>query len=449
MKYNGTLGQTWPLTTGNNDNPTITQGATTAFYCNTVPDRAPGGLANYLPYVVLTFKGTIVQAGTAGSAIPYDQLRQVLISSIDWITSWFGTVVSANHVQGTYLPIVEFVSGGYRFATRQFEPIPAAAGTYNFELDVAVPAAWCGVGELADNTMNLALLFQTSQLKINMAASSVLSGLSTAATLGSTTVRASAQLIPAPELILGTPIEWILEQTVAGATSPQVQIRGFGTDTLMTGVEQKGGVAWLGELTSLNGQPGVFTADNVTGYAFPWRNQNQTYHPQSIVADMLTALPDSRPQVFPAAVSGGDSEYTSYPYAGNTSNQSTTGSTATPSLKGLLAWIMVQLGNRAQLTNLQTADSDQSYFLNLSGSFSAGSHQILGAYARRFTKDMRMSWLGQVSKGGSNSLAAHVLGPNWQSAVSTAFQSDLKQRVPRTRHVTTADQMTYLPWQLA
>lgn len=447
MDINGTLSQSWPLTTGNNDNPTLTQGAATSFFCNTVPDRAPGGLAYYLPYVLLTITGNVVQSGTAGTAIAYDVLRQCVIDSIDWITWWGGTAVSANHVKGKWLPIVEFVSGGYGYAVRQPEIIPAAAGTYAFELTVAVPAASCAVGDLLANTSNLALLFQTSQLKVNVAPSTAITAVSAGSSLTSLAARASAKLVPSPELILGTPVEWIMEQTVAGASSYQVQIKGFGTDTLLTGVENKGGVAWLGELTSVNNQGGVFAAETVTGFAFPWRNQQQTYHPQALISDMLSVLPDRRPQVFPTDVSGGDSDATGYPYTAINNNDSTTGTNMTAA-KNLMAWIMVQLGAQAQLTNLQTADADQSYFLNLNTTFSAGSHLILGGYARRWTQAQRMNWIGQVSKGGSNSLAAHCLGANWQSVVNRALGSDLKQRIPRGRHITTADQMTYLPWQL-
>lgn len=448
-RKNATGSQSWPLTTGSNNAPTLTPGVATSFYCNTVPDRAPGGLAYTLPYALLTLVGTVTQSGTIGTAIPYDILRQCIIDSIDWITAWHGTVVSSNHVKGKWLPIVEFVSGGYGYATRQPEIIPAAAGPYPFEMTIAIPANTCAIGDLEGNTSQLALLFQTSQLKINAAAASVLAGVSIGATFtGGIVAQASAKLNPTSELVLGTPVEWIMEQTVAGASSPQIQIKGFGTDTLIQGVENKGGVLWLGELTNVNNQGGVFAPETVTGYSFPWRNQQQTYHTQALISDWLSCLPGQRPQVFPTSLSGGDSEGNSFPYAANASNQTTTAPAGMTS-RSLLAWIHAQAGADVQLTNLQTADNDQSYYLNLNTNFSAGSHLNLGAYARRWTKDMRMNWLGQVSKGGSNSLAAHVLGNNWQTAVNNAFASDLRQRIPRTRHATNLDQMTYLPWQLA
>ena len=456
MLKHATGAQTSPLMSGNSDNPSLTQGVATSFYLNTVPDRAPGGLAYYLPYVLLTIKGNVVQSGTAGVAIAYDVLRQCVIDSIDWLTAWHGTVVSANHVKGKWLPIVEFISGGGGYATRQPEIIQAAAGTYPFEMTIAIPANTCAMGNLQLNTSQLALLFQTSTLKINVAGSSVVSGISPGATITSLTARASAQLEPSPELVLGTPVEWIMETSVAGASSPQVTINGFGTDTLLNGVENKGGVLWLGELTSVNNQGGVFAAETVTGFSFDWANQQQTYHPEALISQMLTGLGDRRPAVFPTSVSGGDAEGCGYPYSAVASNQSTTTSTLMTA-KNLLAWIMRQPAPDAQLTDCQTANNDRSYFLNINTTFSTGSHQILGAYVRRWTLDMQLNWIGQVTKGGSASLAAHCLGPNWQSIVNQAMagfdkgnnKSGLKQRVPRSRHVTTADQTTYLPFQLA
>lgn len=442
MDLNGTGSQSWPLTTGNNDNPSLVQGKPTSFFCNTVPDRCPTGpLAYALPYVLLTIAGTLTQPATSGSPVYYDVLRACLIDSIDWITAWHGTPVSANHVKGAFLPLVEYLSGGYRFATRQRPPIPAAAGAYPFELTVAIPASSSKLGDNLSNTSQLALLYQTSQIKVNVAAAGVLDSVSTGATFtGGITARASAKLIPTTELVLGTAVETILHQTVAGANSPQVQIKGFGTDTLLNGVQAKGGVMWLGELTNVNLQGGVFAAENVTQYAFPWRGQQQTQHPQAILADFLGTMVNDRPHVMPTTVAGGDSEFTNYPYVMKTSDQPTTTSTLMD-LKGLQAWIMVQGGDRFELTDCQTADSDQSYFLTVNGGFSAGSHLILARYARAWQAGMLNNWVGQITKGGSNSLAAYVLGQNYA-------RGQLRQRLP-ARHTLTPDQRTYLPWQFA
>lgn len=441
MDLNATGSQSWPLTTGNNDDPTVTLGKPTNFFCNTVPDRCPTGpLAYVLPYVVLTFVGTITQTAS-GVNLFYDQLRQCVIDSVDWITAWYGTVLSANHVKGTNLPIIEFVSGGFRYCTRQRPAIPAAAGTYNFELSVALPASNSRLGNLLGNTSQLALLYQTSQIKLNIAALSVLQSFSPGATFGAITCRASAKLVPTTELVLGTPIENIQHQTVAGANSPQVQIKGFGTDTLFNNVQPKGGVVWLGELTAVNNQGGAITdCSQVTQFSFPWRGQQQTQHPQAIVSDLLNTMCGGRPQNLPLSIAGGDSEFSTYPYA-NSQSDSQTGSAATLlDLRGLLFWPLGVYGaDDLSLTNLQTASNDQSYFLTLNASFGS-THLIQAMYAKAWQPDAINSWVGQITKGGSNSLAAYVLGSNY-------LKASAKQRIPAGRHQLTADQMTYQPYQ--
>jgi hypothetical protein len=438
----GTGAQPWPLTTGNNDNPSLTQGRPTSFFCNTVPDRCPTGpLAYILPFVVLTIYGNIVQPASTGSVIYTDDLTGALIDSVDWITAWHGTPVSANHVNGANLPVVEYVAGGYRYALKRRPATAAASGTYPFQLSVAIPASSSRLGTLMRDTSQLALLFQTSQLKVNVAAATVLDGLSTGATFTNLTARCSAILYPTSELVLGTAVENILHQTVAGTNSPQVQIKGFGTDTMLNGVQSKGGVMFLAELTDVGLQDGVFTAEDVQQFSFPWRGQQQTQHIESLLSPFIQALPQ-RLVTQPTIVVGGDAEFAGFPYNMRNSDQATTTATSMDEVGLRFFPLGVYPDNELQLADLQTADSDQSYFLTVNGGFSAGTHLILAQYARAWSPAMVTDWVKQVTKGDSGSLAAYVLGANYKNA-------KVAQRLPAGRHVITNDQLTYLPWQLA
>lgn len=442
MDLSGTGTQPWPLQAGGVDNPTLTSGGATTWQLNTVPDRCPTGpLAYLLPCVTLTISGTVVQAASGGSTIYWDQLVTALIGQIDWTTSWYGTVLSGNHVKGSDINVIETISGGMQKGLYPRPPFPSTSGTYPFEMTINLPANSCRFGRLLRHTSQLAKCFQTSNLKVTMAASSVLTGLSAGATFGTLTAYASAQLVPTADLILGTPIEWILQQPTASANSNQITIKGFGTDTMLTGVEPKGGVLWLGELSSLNNQAGVLTADQITQYAFPWRGQQITKHPQSVLSGFLGSMADGRPSVFPAFVAGGDSQFASYPYANNTSDaQTASGAAALMDLKGLLAWLMVHPGRDCYLTDLQTAQNDQNYFANASGAgFAAGSHQILGAYAKVWSDSMRANWQALITDGGAGSLAAYVI--NGQGGDYT--KAKMNKMSPRG--LTTADQGTYLP----
>lgn len=446
MELTGTGAQLWPLVTGNNDNPALTAGQQTSFFFNTVPDRCPSGpLAYYLPLILISIAFTITQPASGGSLIYWDQLPQALFTSLNLQNAWHGTPISANHVLGTNFPLVEWQTNGYRYGARRRPPIPTAAGNYSGVYTFAVTPAVSRLGRNMANTMQLAALFQQAQLQINVAPASVLTSLSAGAVFAANSLkaRASAVLVPRNELILGTPIETIQHQVVAGSNSNQIQIKGFGTDTMLTGVQSKGGVAYLGELTSVLG--GVFSSKNVSFYNFPWRGQAPVYDIDGFFAmQQLGALPNDRPQVMGAEIAGGDAEFTDPPYAMNTSDDWLDASFAgaTQNYANAYAWEMVKGSDELDLTNLQTADSDQSYFQTVTGGYSAGSHLILGMYAKAWQQNMLDDWLKVITKGGSSSLANYVLGPTYPTA-------QVKQRAPKGRHVITPDNLAYLPWQLA
>jgi hypothetical protein len=444
MELAGTGAQLWPLTTGNNQAPTLSQGVPTSFFCNTVPDRCPSGpLAYYLPVVLLTIYGTLTQPSSGGTAVYWDQLIGALIDSIDWINAWHGTVVSANHVKGVHLPVVEYYANGFRYGDRRRPPIPSTAGTYTFGYTVAITPSISRLGRLMPDTMQLAKLFLQSQLKINVAPASALTALSTGATFGTLTAKASAVLVPRQELVLGTPVETILHQIVAGSTSSAVQIKGFGTDTMLKGINNKGGVVFLGELTSAGSLGGAFTMESVTQYSFPWRGQEQTQHPEGIVCmSQFGNMPNDRANTFPSFVAGGDGEYNNPPFIMSKSDAATTPNQLAMDLVGNMFWPMVQGGNDLTLAELQTASNDAQYFLTVSGGFTGNTHLVLAMYARQWLDTMMADWVKQVTDGGTDSLASYVLGG--QAAVRAA---KLQQRRPRIKHVVTPDQATYLPWQ--
>lgn len=439
----GTNGQVHSLSVGTEENPTTAPGGVLQFMCDTIPDRSPTGpLAYYLPLLVLSIYATVNQVNGA-SLIPYDALDGALLDTINWTGAFHGTPVSSDHVFGVHMPMIERYSNG-TYLSRRRPVIPVAAGAYPVQRHFAVLPSVSRVGGLESETSQLALMFKTSNLKINIAAASVLTGLSAGATMTAMSVRASCLLVPRSELVLGTPIETILTQiTNGGGSAGKVTIPNFGTDTMLTGVESKGGVALLAELTSLIGQGGRFLVENVNRLSFPWRGQEDCQH---VEAMHLTAALDgdtTRPQIVPTGLAGGDSEMTGPPYTLSKSDEQTTGNTNIDLTKSL-AWFFVRHHDGFQLTDLQTADGNEYYNLGIAGGRSAGNIPMLGLYARQWTPQMRKKWLELITDGGSNSLAAYVLGGS--DAVNSA---DFILRGARGKHLTTVDQTTYLPWMLA
>lgn len=440
MNRFGTSGQTFPLSAGNDNNPTLTPGESTTFMCNTLPSRAPGGLAYYLNAIILTFKATLTQPNSGASVIPWDRLVECFVDTLNWYNCWHGTPVSPNFVKGRHYSVIEYIKGGFRYAARKRENIPATGGTYPINLSIMVYPGVSRIGSLLHDTAQLALLFQNSSLEILAASESVISSISAEASLSDITCKASAIMTPRSEIVLGTPIETVLHQIASGGSAAsQVNITGFGRNTGLTGVGNKGGVLSLLELCAVNGQNGVLTdCADVTNYSFAWRNQRQTSDIEAHFWDQFQAQqPASRVAVQPTPVAGGDAEGVGFPYIATHSN-----ATMASMLHDTYAFPFVFPGEDCRLTELQTAENDEEY--NLTANFSSGSHQILAEYAKQWTQASLESFVQEITKGGASSLAAHVLG-----GVDAVTKADLHQRYPLNKHITTPDQMTYLPWQFS
>ncbi len=437
MHRSGTSGQAFPLSAGNNNNPPLNPGDDVTFLCNTLPDRAPGGLAYYMTGIILTIKATLTQPETGGSAIPWDRLVEIFIDNINWFNAWHGTVVSPNFVKGKHYSVIEYIKGGFRYANRKRKAIAANAGSSTINLSLMIYPSVCRIGTLLHDTSQLALLFKDSSLQIQAANASVLDQISTGATLSDVTCKATALMTPRAELVLGTPVETVLHQIASGGPSgSQVNITGFGRNSQLQGVQAKGGVLSLLELTTHNGQSGVLTDPaDVTNFSFPWRNQRQINDIDGYFWDQFQAQqPAVRVAVDPGTTTA-DSEGIGFPY---TAVHVDTADTAV--LHDCYAFPLgVFPGEDCRLTDLQTADSDQEY--NLTTNYiSPGNHQILAEYAKSWTPQATLDWVALIT-GGTNPLAAHVLGADGMA------KAKLQQRFPLDKHITRLDQQAFLPFQ--
>ena len=173
--------------------------------------------------------------------------------------------------------------------------MPAANGNTPFEVTIFVPFSSSRVGNLAHDTSQLALLARASQLQINMAPAQVLTDLySTTAAFTNFKARCSAILEPRQELVLGTPIETILTQIVAGSGN-SVKITNFGTDTGLQGVDPGGGVLALNFLTDRLLQVGSFDSANILDFTWQWRGQSYTQDILGLLQQWKRQLPTQLP----------------------------------------------------------------------------------------------------------------------------------------------------------
>ena len=455
MRKNGTGGIQQNLKTGGSTSATIAPAGNLTWQLNDLMDRSPTGpLALVLSCLLLTISGTVTQANSTGVAIPRDRLPALLIDSVDWTNSWMGTVAPKSVFSGSRLPVIEFTAGGFTYGQRQINSIPAANGTYSFTMTVRVPALNDRRGRLLKETSNLSLLYQPSQFRLTAAPLATLTTFSAGASWGTLTATLTAQHDVRQELVLGTPMEWNLHTPVAGGS--QVTIQGFGRDSALSGVKPKGGVAFLGDLSDARGQGGCIRTNLCTSFQFQWRGQPVIDDIKGYALQFIDQLPNDRPQVeglATLATAVNINDYQGYPYTFDHSGTGSAGS-ATGDIDGLLFFPLALGGDDLELTDLQTAQDDQTFNLSQSTAFSSigTNHLILSQYGRVWEPDKVADWLAQITRGGANSLASYVLGGPGSVAAALSRVAASKDKMPMRRrpnakHYVSPDQETYLAYQ--
>ncbi len=430
MRQQGTGGETWPLTSPEEE-PTIVAGGSDRFDMNDVPIKAPTGpLANYVPALLITLLGAFINAGESPGAISWIDLPRLLIKSVEVRDVWHGVPVSSAYWLGEHMRIHEFIGSDFKYGQRAGGTIPPLASP-GAPIGVVIRVPLSAGGDLERETSQLALCYQPGSVNIEWKDASVLDAYSDGTTFAGT-VRCDLELDPRAELVLGTPVEWVLHRQVASANGTEIQIKGFGRSSKLTGVEAKGGVLALMELSSQAGQGGVFDGADVLRYGFDWRGQKPMRSVRALLAAM-TDMVDRRPDVNPAGVA--TAEFSTFPYW----NATNLGGGAWNDVlnTALLAWLMVLRGDEARLTDVETADSDQTFQFEVTGGFDTGEHLILAQYAKVWTDGKRADWVAKVKQSGLDKV---VLGDAFAAA-------QLRPRGPTDKHVMTADQMAYLPFQ--
>lgn len=399
MLVNHTGYQFWPLSTGSSDNPTLTQGSPTTFNLDSMPTFTDA-LAYYLMGLLVTITGVYTQAGGTGVATPWDVLFRLLVDSLEVRNAWHGTPISVNFVKGSFFRVVEYVGCGFRRPVRDRGIIPAANGAYSFAYTFMVPLC-AGVSEKPHHTALLALFFKKAQLQINTAAASVGTTFSPGSTLTALAARCSAVLLPDKELRLGPAVEWVDYQVAAAAGQTQIQLLSFGNQTALNGTERGAGVLFLGPLTSAIGQPGSFSADTVTKFSMPWRSQVELQHVPAFLTQIMMAMGPQR-QIGDAtnqAVANALADTSGFPYSVGKDF-----SNSTDELNGLLFFPVAFPTNDLQLSKVQVADGDASYFMTATFS---GVHHTLAQHVRSWESQKIEDAMRQIVDNG---LAKRVLG---------------------------------------
>lgn len=438
MIRRGTGYELYPLQSGGNDNPSIVQGAATNFDLSAMPISLGGGgqMAFYLLGLIVTFYGAVVQAGGGGSVITPDTLTAALIQSVELRNAWHGTPLQQQYALGVHLPIIEYLGCGQRLPRREGYTTPSANGTYPFKRTLFIPLA---IGNVAKpyQTAQLALMYKKANFVINVAAATVISGLSTGATItgtagtGSCSVRCSAVLEPQPNILLAPGVDWVDYQSPASANQTQVLLNSFGNVTGLTGSNPNGGVVDLLAIAGTSGAfapwelvaVGSFDPDKVLRYEFPWRGQYSTQHPEAVLAMQILSLGGNGRQVWSgtsAAITNPDNQ--GYPYANVGVNAGSTNVGANP-LSNLYGLALVDSTEDLQLSDVQTASQNEYYTLALTtGNSFSGTNHTLARHVRSWTPGKMQDWAQQVIAAG---LCASVLGTN---TVTSRYKTNTPQR---------------------
>lgn len=411
--------QVFPLLSGGNDVPTLTQGAATNWDLSAIPISI-GNMAYYVLGLVLTIYGTVVQSGGTGVPIMPDTLTASVLSSVELRNCWHGTPISQAFALGQYLPLMEYLGCGYRLPRREMLPIPAANGTTLFQRTIVLPLC-IGQYPTPHHTAQLAIAYKTAQLVMNVnTAANMLTAVSPGASFGALTARASVILDPHPSLLLAPGTYWVDYQSPASSSQAQIILNSFGNAPTITGSDPNDGVLGLyaignGAVTGSGlGQlplPGSFNPGVVASYEFPWRSQFKTNHPEAIAAAQFLALGGNGRQTW----LGDSTTFTAidsqgFPYEnGDQLAVSPPTATSKPILQGMYGFPMVMPAEDLNLGTVQTAQSNQAYYLTLTtGSFS-GTNHTLAWHVSSWSGQKQADWISQVIGSG---LAKTVLGTN-------------------------------------
>jgi hypothetical protein len=325
MLRNHTGFRKWQLRGDQGINPSWAANSQLFFDLKSLPLLTDGNKANYLAGILLSFQGALSITTGYGADVAYPEtaLTRALISSVQLIGAWHGRPLSQDAIRGATLPLIEFVSCGYRYATRKRPAISVeAVATNRFIHNVFLPLGFF-LGRKPHHTMQLAALYKDAQLQINTGpnATALLGGTAvgefrnSAGTAATTpNVRATAILLADTELRLGPATEWVeyLQPSASGAATEVIELDSFGNRTALSGVEPGAGIAYAamlaGESATNNaaatGQLGSLNLNGVTGaeviaVEVPWRGQTQTQHIAPFMAEAEEAVAGAGGRHFP------------------------------------------------------------------------------------------------------------------------------------------------------
>lgn len=357
----------WALKGSQGDNPTYAASSNFTFNLDDLP-VAIGGKCLYLAGIELDFVSTVANNNSAASVLLDRDFYRIYVQDIQLENCWHGTPISANHWKGTLWPLYEWFSCGYRFWAGRRRLVSTGVSSQVHRFRPFLPLG-SGLFTKSHHTMLPALMYKKGTLVLNTAASTVLTGISTGASLSSGTIRATAVMVAEPEVRLGPAIEWIDYQTPYASNNESIELRSFGNATGLVGTEAGAGLSALAWVANKDGMPGAGDTANISRIAIPFRDQ----FPMRAMDPFFTELEQA------ADLNRGYQDMTNstspfpYPASSDTTEQTCD------------IFPLVTPSPDLELSKIQTVEGTQSYFLTISSG--SGTHHTVAQHVRSWTPD--------------------------------------------------------------
>lgn len=282
-------------------------GETLSWLMKSVPSVTDGKLCNYMLGLIVTVFGSLqVVLGEGQPAHPgsngarggirtmWDVLRN-LIASIEVRSAWHGTAISAQHVKGSFLQLIECIGNGLERPYRirppmlydaQASPQPRQYFRYNFFVPLCLLA-----GTKGHHTALPACMYRNAEFVLNCGSgtsSMFPMALNDVAGVKDCQFQVSALLLPEDEVRVGPAVQWIdYQQKVSGEA---VDINGLGTVSTMDRTEKGAGIAGLFWLSNREQLPGPGMVRDISDLTFPFRGIVHTKHFDAIITQLETIM---------------------------------------------------------------------------------------------------------------------------------------------------------------
>lgn len=281
--------------------PTVTPGAGATqiqFLLNSLPTQKDSKFWYYLKDAWLKLKCTVtLPTDSTFTGVRPEYLYQVL-QSLEVTCPILGSLFAQQNTRGCVLGnVIQRLGWGYNSAP---QPNLLGAGgntTINFELYYRLPFAQDFLVNPMDTAPWVGFL-EGGYINVNVAPSTALTGVLSGASITSVTARLALCLVPDNEARIHTPVHY--REHLTPATSSRVTITDMGSPDGLQGIDQSLGVG-IAALLMLTGPDASgfaagTTANNITDFNIPWRDQPQIYNPELPYLSLLESMGPMRRQ---------------------------------------------------------------------------------------------------------------------------------------------------------